>query len=375
MLKQLGSSSIKLFPIGLGTGFTQEEYKNPKQLISIIQNGIEMGLQLIDTAESYGDGLSEALIGKALVGNRSKVIIATKFSPEHSSSTQLINSCNSSLKRLSTDYIDILQFHWPNPQISLEDTLKGIQMLIKSGKIRFVGAGNSSKKELGFLKKELGNKLVSFQSEFNLYEQFPRNSGLINYCQNNQLTFISYSPLDQGRVENFTKKQYEALLKLQQKYNANLNQIILNWQISYHPIIPIPKTTNLKHLLENINSVNFSLEKKEVQFLTETFNPVTHFIPVQNILIAAKGERERSGYQDIQTALNNPLKLVPGPIELAVSLDQSDFKPIRLISSKQKNKYMLINGRVRYWAWIIAFGYLKPIPAYIRTTTLKQPQT
>lgn len=366
----LGNSQIKVYPVGLGTAFSETEYKNPQQIKKIIQQAIDLGINFIDTGENYGDGLSEKIIGRSLIGKRSKIILATKFSPEHSSYQTIIDSCHQSLKRLKTNYIDLYQFHWPNPKIDIQETIKGLNFLIKEGSIRFIGAGNFSVREFKFLISSLGReKVLSIQAEFNLPEQTIIDNGLLDFCQNNSLSLISYSPLDQGR-KNLTPKQSILIDQLTKKYHANLSQIILAYLIKHNSVLPIPKTINSKHLMENFNSIKINLEKPDYDQITKSFKLKTQLIPTSKITVTINGERNRQVYQTIAQAIANKFNFVPGPMELAQSLKKDpEFRPVRLVKNldkKSPHQYILINGRIRYWAWVLAFGKNKPIPSYIR---------
>lgn len=364
------SSKQNVFPIGFGTGFSSAEYKKPSKIIEMLSSAIDLGVNFIDTGENYGEGEAEKLIGKILKKKRDQIFLSSKFSPENSSYKDIIKSAESSLKRLETDFIDLYQFHWPNPKISLEESAKALLKLKKDGKIRFIGAGNFSIKELSRLQKFLGStKLSSLQTEFNIKEHFIFDSGILKYCSKNNLNIISYSPLDQGRTDSFNNLQKKIISRLTKKYNKTLTQIILNWIINSGPIIPIPKTLNLKHLEENIASVNFQLLKEDLSLINKEFKSKTQFVDPNLISVSLKGERGVGGYQTKDEALENRLNLIPGPKQLSENLKKDTlFKPIRLIRLKgvKNKKYSLINGRVRYWAWIIAFGNKKPIPSYIR---------
>ncbi len=358
----------KILPLGMGTGYDFSKIKSSKDVIKVIRSGIEMGLSLIDTAENYGQGIAENIVGKAIKELRNKVFIATKFSPEHSSYQQVIKACEGSLKRLNTDYIDLYQLHWPNPKVPLEETLKALQDLKKVGKIKNIGLGNLSKKELSKSLKILGKSLVSLQTEYNLFERTIEQSGLLSFCQKNGISVIAYSPLDQGRLTSMDKKQITLLNKLSKKYNSTFAQIILSWLISHQGVLAIPKTSNLNHLNENFQSLKIKLTKKDLEKINKTFYLKLELIPIDQIRISEKGEWHQYTYQTLKEALENKYNFVPSPLDLSQSIKEAEFlKPVRIIPSKTKKyKYDLIGGRIRYWAWRIAFGGNKSIPAYIR---------
>ena len=245
-------------------------------------------------------------------------------------------------------------------------------VLKKSGKIKEFGAGNFSLQQLSktrtFLKKE---KLFSLQTEFNVFERTIEQNGVYNHCQKNGINIIAFSPLDQGRLSATNKKQEKLLKEISKRHNKTVAQIILAWIISKKIITPIPMSLNPNHLLENADSTSIHLSKFEINQINNTFYTKLEFIPVDTIRVTAKGERNSYSYISLKQAYENRFKLVPSPEELAEEIKKGGFlKPVRLIkakSSSTKLKYDLISGRVRYWAWIIAYGRSKPIPAYIRS--------
>src|SRR3989338_5598611 len=139
---------LNIPPIGMGTGFSDAELKEPGKIIHAIQYGIDQGIQFIDTAENYGGGQCEELVGRAIAGKREQVMLASKFSPEHSRYNEVISACDGSLRRLKTDYLDLYQLHWPNPSIPREETLRALYDMKRQGKIRAIGMCNVAVNEL-----------------------------------------------------------------------------------------------------------------------------------------------------------------------------------------------------------------------------------
>lgn len=371
LLKQLGKTKTKISAIGQGTGFDLDEGFSQKELTEILRKGVDLGMTLIDTGENYRNGESEIIVGKAIKGIRNKVIVATKFLPQHSSYKKLIKAAKGSLRRLGTDYIDLYQLHWLNPKVPFDKTASALISLKKRGLILHIGVSNLSKKELIEFKKALGNEeVVSLQSEFNLFERTIEQNSLLSYCRKNKITVIAYSPLDQGRIDLMDNTQKALLLKLAEKYKKTITQIILRWVISKPQVVAIPKTTNKKHLRENATSCDFNLSDEDKKVIDRAFSLRLRFIKSFNIRVSEQGERNYKAYQTLEEAIENKLGLTPSPVELAESIKSGGFlKPVRLIRTKNKFRsfeYDLIGGRLRYWAWVIAFGGKKRIPAYIR---------
>lgn len=369
--KNLGSTNLKISAIGLGMGFDFENKKlDSKKIVRVLRQGISLGMNFIDTAESYGDGVGEEIAGMAIRGLREKIIIASKFSPENSSFRQLIASCNLSLKRLKTDYIDIYQFHWSNPSIPLYKTLGALLKLKKQGKIRFIGGGNFSKKKLQKICNELKNEnLVSLQTEYNLFERTIEQNGVLKFCQKNALSVFAASPLNQGQFNALSQNQSELMHSLCRKYLKTLAQIILSWIISHNNVIAIPRTLSQTHLLENADLLTFSLTNEDIKKMDKAFFMRIEYVSIDKITISKKGEsNSRVFYQNLNEAKENKLGFTPSPQELAKEIKESGFlKPVKLVKNKSKNgNFNLVAGGMRYWAWVMAYGNKRPIPAHIR---------
>ena len=215
-------------------------------------------MTLLDTAEVYADGFCEEIVGKAIRGKRSNVIVATKFSPNNHHYDQVIKAADRSLKRLDTDYIDIYQIHWPNPSVPLEDTIRALKDLLDMGKIRKIGVSNFSVRELKQAKDFLGEySLFGNQVEYNLFDRSIEEE-ILPYCHQNDLTVMAYSPLDKGKV-NYNNNKIEVLSKIAEKYQSSISQVVLNWLVTYSNVVVIPKAVNLDHVRLNAESLIFNL--------------------------------------------------------------------------------------------------------------------
>lgn len=352
--------------IGLG--------KNGKNIdetdeIKALQHGIDIGMAFIDTAEIYSDGKSELIVGKAIRGRREKVFLATKFSPENSSHKNVVLSLENSLRRLQTDYVDLYQAHWPNPSIPIAETMAALARLKREGKIRNIGLSNFSKREFllaqGFLED---SSIASNQVEFNLVDRFAEQE-LLPLLQSIGSSLIAYSPLDKGRNASGDPRE-EVLSKISRKYEKTTTQIALAWLISREGVLAIPSSSNPKHLEENAIAMELRLEKSDLDEIDDIFSPKPVHVPCDSIKVSLAGEGGKLVYQTRTEAIDNYLNLVPSPLELASYIKAGDpVKPVRLIPNTDQNsgfKYDLVEGRLRYWAWVLAFNGEKPVPAYVR---------
>lgn len=371
--KDLGKKHTKIPAIGQGCmgigGYLSRDSLQDNNQIKALRLGIELGMTLMDTAEAYGKGHSEELVGRAIEGVRDKVFIATKVSPEHFSYDALLQSVEGSLRRLKTDYIDLYQVHWPNPKVLVNETMQAMERLVREGKIRYVGVSNFSLKELKEAQAAISeDEIVSVQVEYNLFDRTIENS-ILPYCQSEGITTIAYSPLDQGKIAS-GEERIERLKMIAGKYNRTMAQVALNWLISHLCVITIPKATNLDHVKENASSADFELSDEDFKEISKIFTQECVYVPTDRIRVIVGDQGNRQVYHTVEEAIENRLGFIPSPVDLAQDIQKGEvLKPVRVIRSTDKTgkyDYDLIEGRIRYWAWVIAYNGEKSIPVYIR---------
>jgi len=357
---------------GLGTSFVASTIKNwdRKMRLQALRVGIEVGLTFLDTAESYGRGQSELLIGALTKTQKKSVQIATKFSPENSLYTDVLKSAENSLRRLKVDVIDLYQIHWHNPAIPLEETLLAMRHLYDAGKIRSIGVCNFSRWQLESAIAILGKEmLVSNQVEYNLFDRHIEQE-VLPFCKANNIKIIAYSPLDKGRIIAGTERVFE-VRRVAQQYGLTPGQLGLAWLLRDKDVLVIPATSSEKHIRENADCLRLQISNQDLDLLSSLIVPITYIEP-SLINVSEFGEENRTVYRTLDEAIRNPLNLVPSPQDLSIDIQKSDsIKPVRVIPREENdNKYTfdLIERRSRYWAWVIVFGNSKAIPAYIRST-------
>lgn len=373
MKKSLGNTSLQLSSLGMGTGdFFWNSSLSEEKKVEIIQTGIEHGITFIDTAEGYGNGSAEITVGHAIEGLREKVVIASKFSPEHHAYDDVLRAAEGSLKRLKTDYIDLYQIHWPNPSVPLKTTMRALKKLFRDGVMKAVGMSNFSLREIKEAQDYLEEvPLSAVQMEYNLFERTIEENHILDHCNENKISLLAYSPLDQGQLSAIHPNRYQVLKDLAEKYDKTVPQIILRWLMSRQQVVPITRTTTITHLLQNAEAMTFDLSEDEIKKIDVTFPIEYAQVPTGKIQVALKGEWDHPVYQTLEQALENKLNFVPSPQDLAVSIQKGDcLKPVRLKRRRDTSdgyEYDLVAGRIRYWAWVIAHRQdMKPIPAYIR---------
>ncbi|MFC1558614.1 aldo/keto reductase [candidate division KSB1 bacterium] len=354
--KEFGKTGIKISAVGQGTmgigGYFQKDLSRDDYYIKILKTGIDLGMTFIDTAECYGEGHSEELVGKAIINNRDNIFISSKVSPENLSYPRLIESAESSLRRMQIECIDLYQIHWPNPTIPIEETLKGMQKLIKDGKIRYIGLSNFTFDQIKLIINDINETaIVSIQNEYNLFDRTVENE-ILPFCHEKKMSLIAYSPLDHGN--KFDNEKSEVLLNISQKYYIKPMQLMLRWLTSKEGVFAIPKSAKVNHIKDNAVSTDFILSKEDIKLIDNTFRSEIINIPVDLIKSDKKG-------------LDS---FVPKPEELAkIIKTEKKIKPVRvhrIDNSCGKYKYNLTEGKLRFWAWVIAFNGKAPIQALVR---------
>lgn len=354
--------------MGIGGRFAPD-YDRDIEQIATLRFGIDLGMTFIDTAEVYGGGHSEELVGEAVAGNRDAVFLASKVSPDHLTSDKLVKACEGSLRRLKTDRIDLYQIHWPNPAVPLEETLGGLVRLREQGKICHIGTSNFPLPELRRVCSILGSvPLFSIQTEYNLFERSPEDD-LIPWCSQEGKLFIAYSPLDQGRlVGNATVRQ--KVFEFACEAGCTPGQLALAFLSSRGPVISIPKAQNERHIRENAGALRVDIPTGILDSIAEKCRVEVELVPWQQIRPAPDKTGDYTVYTTKEEARMNPAGHTPSPQDLASQIVQNDkIKPIRVTPiplGESGFRFDLAEGRIRFWAWVLAFDGKRDVPVLVR---------
>ncbi|MCS7215201.1 MAG: aldo/keto reductase [Thermodesulfovibrio sp.] len=269
--KELGSTQVKIPAIGMGTweigGGITPDYSSDEEGILALRKGIELGMTLIDTAEMYGKGHSEEVVAEAIkIFPRENIFIVTKVLPENLRFKDLINAAHGSLKRLRTNYIDLYLIHAPNPRIPIKETMEAMESLVNESLVRFIGVSNFNVYEMEEARKVLKNTdIVVNQVEYNLtYRKIERD--ILPYCIKNNITVMAYCPLGRGVLP---KNQF--LREIGLKYNKTAAQVALNWLIQKERVMAIPKSSKIKHVIENAQSTGWRLSIEDIEIIEKFF--------------------------------------------------------------------------------------------------------
>lgn len=267
--KELGRTGEKIPALGMGTWgmgghFERDEHYDDRE-IGALKSGMEMGLTVIDTAEIYGAGHAEELVGEAIKGQREEVFLITKVWPSHYTYDDVLKAMRGSLSRLQTTYVDLYLLHWPSSSVPIGETMRAMEHLVDEGRTRYIGVSNFTELEL----KEAMNALFKYEIVANeiryniLIRSAEKNP--IPFCTREGITVISYRPIERGSI--LTGYARGVLEEVGKKYGKTPVQVALNWLISKPGTVAIPKASKIEHLREIVGSLNWKLSSDDLKFL------------------------------------------------------------------------------------------------------------
>jgi len=247
------------------------EPENEDEAIKLLKRAVDMGVNFIDTADSYGPYVSERLIAKALYPYPKGLVIATKGGLERSGPDQwspnarpdhLKEALEGSLKRLKLDRIDLYQLHRIDPKVPFDETIGFLKDAQQKGMIKYIGLSEVSVDEIKKAQEQL--KIASVQNKYSL--TFRKWESELEFCKENDIAFIPWNPIIASRLN-----PDETIAKMAEKYNVSDKQLILKWLFNHAPnILLIPGTSSIKHLEENLNSQKIQLSEEDYNTINES---------------------------------------------------------------------------------------------------------
>jgi diketogulonate reductase-like aldo/keto reductase len=245
-----------------------EEPRRRKTEVEALQAGLELGLTLIDTAEMYGDGGAERVVGEAIAGRRDHVFLVSKVLPEHATRGGTIEACERSLRRLKTTHLDLYLLHWREDDTPVADTVQAFETLQRDDKIRYWGVSNFDVSDVEYLLTlRDGGGAATDQVLYNLtrrsieWELLSRGEAL-------RMPIMAYSPIEQGRL-----LKHHTLHEIAARHSATPTQIALAWVLRRPDIIAIPKAGTVAHVRENAGALAVELTPKDLADLDAAFPP------------------------------------------------------------------------------------------------------
>jgi diketogulonate reductase-like aldo/keto reductase len=250
--------------LGQGTWMIGERRDRRADEIAALRAGVDLGMTLIDTAEMYGDGAAETLIGEALAGVRDEVFLVSKAYPQNASRDRLPAACEASLKRLGTDRIDLYLLHWRGG-VPLGETVEAMDVLRAAGKIRHWGVSNLDTADMEELVDAGGGACATDQILYNLTRRGPEID-LLPWLSDRGMPTMAYSPVEQGRLLG-----HAVLGQIAKRIGVSAAQMALAWTLRRDDVIAIPKAGSIDHVRDNRAAADLVLSDHDLAALDEAF--------------------------------------------------------------------------------------------------------
>jgi diketogulonate reductase-like aldo/keto reductase len=267
------TKGVKVPILGLGTwgmgGKETADHSRDAETVTAIRMALELGMTHIDTAEYYGAGHAEELVGEAIQGwDRDKLFITSKVWHNHLHRDDLLRSMKASLKRLGVDAVDLYLVHWPNPDVPLRETMEAMEKCVDQGYTRFIGVSNFSSQLMEEARSYLKEAtLVANQVQFSLLDQKPRME-LLPACIRMGVSLVAYRPLERGAILQTPNRVMDEIAEARGKTRV---QVALNWLIAQEGVFTVPKSTNPLHLMEFMGALGWRLTNEEWMRLSSAY--------------------------------------------------------------------------------------------------------
>jgi len=307
--RELGKNGLNVSTLGLGCMGMSEFYgsHNDNESVKVIHYALELGINFLDTADMYGVGHNEELVGKAIRDRRDKVILATKFGNVRGKDGSFLgvngkpdyvkSACDASLKRLGLDVIDLYYQHRVDPNTPIEDTVGAMKQLVQQGKVKYLGLSEASAETIR--RAYNAHPITALQTEYSLWTRDPEGE-ILSTCRELGIGFVAYSPLGRGFLtgrfksqadfeqqdwrkmnprfqDNNFQKNLDIVKKVEEiaeEKKCKPSQIALAWLLAKgNDIVPIPGTKSKTYLKENCDSINVLLTKEDLERLDKAFPP------------------------------------------------------------------------------------------------------
>ena len=263
LLKLPSGNTMPVF--GLGTWRMGENPDRFQAEVAVIRGALDLDISLIDTAEMYGEGGAEEVIGEAIRGVRDELFLVSKFYPHNASRSGVVEACERSLQRMNCDYIDLYLLHWPG-SIPLTQTFDALHRLQESGKIRDFGVSNFDLHDLQAIPEADQLQLGCNQIFYNLAHREVEGQ-VAGWCRQRGIPLMAYSPLDQaGEL-----LRSSVMAEVAARHDVTVAQIALAWLLHQPETVVIPKSVKLERIEQNLGALNIQLSPGDLQDLDAAF--------------------------------------------------------------------------------------------------------
>ncbi|MFJ4030622.1 aldo/keto reductase [Streptomyces griseoluteus] len=267
-------SGEEISALGQGTWYLGEDPDRREQEIAALRLGVDLGMTVVDTAEMYGDGAAEELVGEALQGRREEIFLVSKVLPGHADRRGTVAACEASLRRLRAERLDLYLLHWRG-RWPLEETLAGFTDLMEAGKIRYWGVSNLDVAAMTELIALPGGDAVAVDQVLYNLSRRGIEWDLLPWCREAGVTVMAYSPIEQGRLLGT-----EALGAVARALGATPAQVALAWVLR-QGVAAIPRSGSPDHVRENRGAVDLRLPSEALDILDRAFPPPSGPTPLE----------------------------------------------------------------------------------------------
>lgn len=268
-------NNVTVPALGLGTWKMGEDKRRAAQEVEALRKGVDLGMTLLDTAEMYGEGGAELIVGEAIAGRRDEVYLVSKVYPWNASREGTLAACQRSLERLRTDHLDLYLLHWRGEH-PLAETVAAFEELRQHGKIGAWGVSNFDLADMQQLMAVPGGEnCVANQVLYNLTRRGVEYD-LLPWCQERGIAVMAYSPIEQGQLI-----RNETLIQIAKAYQATPAQVALAFLLERDGVIPIPKSSHPRRIAENRDAADLDLTDEDLEALDHAFPPPTGPTPLE----------------------------------------------------------------------------------------------
>jgi diketogulonate reductase-like aldo/keto reductase len=266
--RPFGRTGFRVAAVGQGTW--RMEGDDRARAVRALQAGLDAGMTHLDTAEMYGGGEVEAVVGEAIAGRRDEVFLVTKVWPQHATRQGTVDACERSLARLGTDRLDCYLLHWPSHH-PLEETVAGFEDLVRAGKIRSWGLSNFDTPRLEKALAVAGEGRIACNQVLYHVAERAIERAVLPWCAGRGVAVVAYSPFGSGVFPSPRSAGGKALDLVASAHGATPHQVALAFLLRHPGVLAIPKAADPAHALENAAAVELDLEPEEIERLEAAF--------------------------------------------------------------------------------------------------------
>lgn len=266
--RTFGSRATRVPVVGLGTWNFEDADR--ERAIQSIRRAIALGMTHLDTAELYGDGEVEEIVGEALAGFRADVFLASKIRPEHATYAGTLRACEKSLRRLRTDRLDLYMLHWPGPR-PLEETFRAFEALQKEGKVLAWGVSNFDVADLERAIEIAGEGVIACNQVLYHLEERDAEHVLLRFCERHRIAFVGYSPLGSGSFPSPGSWGGDVLAGIGKEHGVSARAVALAFLARHPGSFVIPKSARPEHVEELARAGDLVLTEREIAAIDQAF--------------------------------------------------------------------------------------------------------